>query len=368
MDDLKLEKIQVSNFRNLKNEIIEFGPNINCILGDNGNGKTNILEAVYVLATRRSFRKNASFPQFLGMDGEKPEIIFSSVINDGKRSISYSGKIETLGSNWFLDGRPAKKKPDLSAIFLNPFDSYAFHNTPSFRRNWFDGHLSLLNREYKKVLNQYNQALRFRNTLLAKRPSHYLEQIGAIDIDFAKYSTFLTRERVRFLEDLRPFCAQTFQEIFCSQHEIDFQLDGRYINLSPEAVVLKLQERLQIDLNAGRTTYGVHKDDYVLLFDGLNSFEYCSLGQQKMSYLSLVFAYIELFRYKFRSFPMVLIDDVSGELDKHRWKKLVEYLRKREFQVFITTANEKFREELEQIAGARRLYVEAGSVELTQLH
>ena len=108
--------------------------------------------------------------------------------------------------------------------------------------------------------------------------------------------------------------------------------------------------------------YGVHKDDYVLLFDGLNSFDYCSLGQQKMSYLSLLFAYIELFRYKFNAFPIVLIDDVSGELDKFRWKKLVEFLEHSEFQVLITTANEKFKEELEQIQNAKKIYVESGRI------
>src|SRR5690606_34270057 len=100
--------------------------------------------------------------------------------------------------------------------------------------------------------------------------------------------------------------------------------------------------------------------------DGLNSYDYCSLGQQKMSYLSLLFAYIELFRYKYTSYPIVLIDDVSGELDRFRWQKLVEYLEKSEFQVLITTANEKFKEELERIVGASKLYVESGSVYKTQ--
>ncbi len=81
-----------------------------------------------------------------------------------------------------------------------------------------------------------------------------------------------------------------------------------------------------------------------------------------MSYLSLLFAYIELFRYIFTSYPMVLIDDVSGELDKLRWRRLVEYLEKRKYQVLITTANEKFKEELDKIDGANKIYVENGSI------
>ena len=81
-----------------------------------------------------------------------------------------------------------------------------------------------------------------------------------------------------------------------------------------------------------------------------------------MSYLSLLFAYIELFRYKYMSYPIVLIDDVSGELDQHRWRRLVEYLEKQEFQVLITTANEKFEEELNRISGANKISIKHGSV------
>jgi DNA replication and repair protein RecF len=109
-----------------------------------------------------------------------------------------------------------------------------------------------------------------------------------------------------------------------------------------------------------KTHYGIHRDDYVFHFDGFNSFEYCSLGQQKMSFLSLIFAYIELFRYKYTSYPIVLIDDVSGELDSRRWKNLITYLKDKKFQVMITTANENFRKELESIEESTKFYIENG--------
>jgi DNA replication and repair protein RecF len=82
-----------------------------------------------------------------------------------------------------------------------------------------------------------------------------------------------------------------------------------------------------------------------------------------MSYLSLLFAYIELFRYKFNSFPIVLLDDVSGELDKLRWKRLVDYLKTQNFQILITTANDRFKDELDTIAGAKKILVDGGSVQ-----
>lgn len=363
MSNYKISKLQVTNFRNLNPDILSFSSGINCIVGENGNGKTNILEAINVLSTKKSFRKNTSFPQFLSIDGGKPEIIFSSVFeNNQNDKISYTSKMTNDSVLWFVDGVPAKKKLDIKIVFINPFDSYGFHNSASDRREWLDYFLSQLDDNYKKSLAKYTLALRFRNTLLSKKPSKYKEQIIASDGELSILSMYLTARRVEFLKEIEPFIADTFQQIFSEKHNLQINLDSRIINLSAVNVQKLFLNNLETDCERGHTSYGPHKDDYVLLFDGLNSYDFCSLGQQKMSYLSLLFAYIELFRYKYMSYPIVLIDDVSGELDQHRWRRLVEYLEKREFQVLITTANEKFKEELDRISGANKIYVKNGSV------
>jgi DNA replication and repair protein RecF len=363
MNNYKISKLQVTNFRNLNPDIITFSNGINCILGENGNGKTNILEAINVLATKKSFRKNASFPQFLSFDGGKPEIIFSSVFETTEHTkISYTSKMTNDSILWFLDGAPVKRKLDIKIVFINPFDSYGFHNSASDRREWIDYFLSQLDDNYKKSLSKYTLALRFRNTLLSKKPSKFKEQIIASDGELSMLSMYLTARRVDFLKEIEPYIGDTFQQIFSEKHNLQIRLDSRIINLSAVNVQKLFLNNLETDCEKGFTSYGPHKDDYVLLFDGLNSFDFCSLGQQKMSYLSLLFAYIELFRYKYMSYPIVLIDDVSGELDQHRWRRLVEYLEKREFQVLITTANEKFKEELDRINGANKIFIKNGSV------
>jgi DNA replication and repair protein RecF len=363
MSTYKISKLQVTNFRNLNPDIITFSDSINCILGENGNGKTNILEAIHVLATKKSFRKNTSFPQFLSIDGGKPEIIFSSVFhNQDKDIVSYSSKMTNEGILWFIDGAPVKKKLDIRVVFINPFDSYGFHNNASDRREWIDYFLGQLDDSYKKSLSKYTLALRFRNTLLAKKPSKFREQIIAGDVELAQLSHFLTKKREEFVETISPLIGETFQSLFSEKHNLQVNLDSRIIGMSVANIQKLFANNLETDCERGHTTYGPHKDDYVLLFDGLNSFDFCSLGQQKMSYLSLLFAYIELFRYKYMSYPIVLIDDVSGELDQYRWRRLVEYLEKREFQVLITTANEKFKEELDRISGANNIHIKNGSL------
>ncbi|MDH5581206.1 MAG: hypothetical protein OEY33_04820, partial [Bdellovibrionales bacterium] len=156
---------------------------------------------------------------------------------------------------------------------------------------------------------------------------------------------------------------QTFKKIFSEEHHLQAQLQSRCLNLTEQQIYNAYRNNTEKDIERRITTYGVHKDDYALLFDGFDSIEYCSLGQQKMAYLSLLFAYIGLFRYKFNSYPIVLIDDVSGELDKQRWRKLVQYLKSQDFQVLITTANENLTRELEELAMAKKLRVLEGKVQ-----
>lgn len=358
----RIERLQVKNFRNLLDNIIEFGPKINCIFGENGNGKTNILEAIYVLVHKKSFRKNTSFPQILSFDGEKPEIIISSVFVQENEKYSLSSRMDSSKTEWAKNGTPIKKRPNVPLIFVNPADSYHFFNQPAFRRNWFDHHLSTLSAEYKLVLNRYNSILKNRNTLLTRKPSHYKTQLDALDTLYAEKIEELTKLRTNFMSDLSPFCEKSFKDVFSEDHILSLQLESHFIKKSRSQILEEIKAQRVKDEVRCHSTKGSHKDDYMLQFDGFNSYEYCSLGQQKMSYLSLLFATIELFRYKFKAFPIVLIDDVSGELDRERWQRLVHFLKKSEFQVLITTANENFKDELDSIQGAHKIFVSGGSV------
>ena len=207
MGQYKLSKLQVTNFRNLSPDIVNFCPGINCILGENGNGKTNILEAIHVLLTAKSFKKNTSFPQFLSMDGEKPEIIFSSLITKNEEKISYSAKIDERNNNWFADGKLIKKRLPIDVVFINPFDSYSFHTLASTRRQWFDQHISILDKIYKKALSRYKSLLKFRNNLLSKKPAKFREQIKAMDREIAKVSVLIISRRQNFLLEIKNYFA-----------------------------------------------------------------------------------------------------------------------------------------------------------------
>lgn len=360
MDCWKLKKLQAHNFRNLKNSIFDFSPGINCILGQNGNGKTNILEAVFLLTNRKSFRKSTDYSQMINIEGASSELILQSVFENNQELVPYSLRMTDTHEERFFNNKPEKTKTPSSAVFINPFDSYQFHTSSTFRRQWMDSHISLGDREYRQILGRFQKSMKFRNSVLYMGGKNASGQLRAIDEQIAEYSAIITQKRFEFLSALNEFITPTFKAIFSEDHALELNLESLFVHWESKKIFDFYRHQENTDLKAGVTQVGIHRDDFIFSFDGLNAYEFCSLGQQKMGFLSLIFAYIELFRYKFTSYPIVLIDDVSGELDSQRWKNLIQYLETKSFQVLITSANENFGKELEKIPASKMFFIEHG--------
>ena len=362
MNCWKVKKLQAQNFRNLKNDVFEFSPGINCIFGQNGNGKTNLLEVIYLLTNKKSFRKNTSYSQMINIEGESPEMIIQSVFENVEDLVSYSIRLNDEIEERYFNNTFEKSKTPSTSVFINPFDSYSFHNSSTFRRQWFDSHLSLIDKEYKQILGRFQKAMRFRNSVLGMGGQSVSMQLRAIDEQIAEYTFVLTTKRDEFLKDLNLHITPTFKAIFSEDHRLEMTLESVFTKWDTKKIYDFYRHQEMSDIKAQVTRVGLHRDDFIFSFNGLNAFEFCSLGQQKMAFLSLIFAYIELFRYKFTSYPIVLIDDVSGELDSQRWKNLIQYLETKQFQVLITTANENFRNELEKIPNSKKFLIEHGTL------
>jgi DNA replication and repair protein RecF len=367
VENYRIHRLQLTNFRNINNSVIEFDSKINCIFGQNGNGKTNILEAIYFLAYKKSFRKNTAFPQLLDTDSEKPEIYINSTLTDEyENDTAYSLRLTSEEFQYFKDSKAIKRKLKIPAIFINPFDSFQYHQQSSFRRNLVDQYLGVVDDEYRSLMARYQKCMRQRNALLSHRSTSVIPQLNAINEQYIRYISEITTLRVKYVENLNEYITTIYQELFSEEHDLELQLQSDFIGKTKEEIKLILDNALTNDLERGHSTKGVHRDDFITLFDDFNAFEYCSLGQQKMSFLSLLFAYIDLFRYKKGSFPVVLIDDVSGELDQERWNRLIRFIEKRSFQVVITTANDAFREKLEALPDVKKFRVDAGDIRLDQ--
>ena len=355
----KLKKIYSENFRNLDKTVFEFSDSINCFFGENGQGKTNILEAIYVLFNKRSFRKNASFPQLLSLECEKPQIIIQSLVNQNDINNSLSCRISDKEYINSINGKNTKKTPEIATLFISPFESSQFFSTAKKRREVFDNFISTLDMEYKKNLSKYDKVLRSKNRLLAINATD--RELDAIDSVLSELIILIVKRRLKFIVEISSFLKVIFSEIFSEDHELELELSSLFLTSNVEIANKMLKKAREKERVIGHSSSGVHRDDFVLYFDKLNAIDYCSLGQQKTSYFSLIFAYIKLFRYKFNGiYPILLMDDVSGELDALRWSKLTHYIQSKEFQIFITTANAAFYKELETIVGARKFFIEQG--------
>lgn len=367
VENFRLHRLQLTNFRNINNSVIEFNSKINCIFGQNGNGKTNILEAIYFLAYKKSFRKNTGFPQLLDTDSEKPEIYINSTLTDEyDNNTAYSLKLTNEEHQYFQNSKAIKRKLKIPAIFINPFDSFQYHQMSSFRRNLMDQYLGVVDEEYRSLMARYQKCLRQRNALFATRNPSVTPQLKALDEQYIRYIEQITFLRQKYIQDLNRHITEIYSDLFSEEHELKITLQSDFLEKTSEEIQLLLKDAMPNDFERGHSTKGIHRDDFLTLFDDFNAFEYCSLGQQKMSFLSLLFAYIDLFRYKKGSYPVVLIDDVSGELDQERWNRLISFIEKRSFQVVITTANEAFREKLESLPDVRKFRVNAGDIRLDQ--
>ncbi len=359
-----IEKIAINNFRNIINENISFKKNINCIFGNNGNGKTNILEAIYFLLNKRSFRKNSSFPQFLNYDVDESNFSIQLLFTLEHEQHSFSCRYNSIKESIYsFDGKLSKFKSHLTTILINPFDAYEFFNTPKKRRDWFDEHLSKLDKNYSSILKRYQKGLRHKNILLQQQQTaENRKQVIAINVELAKNIKILTKKRIEFLNDLKKYYYDTFKSIFDIDCELEIKLEPSIPLNYLENIEDFLNNAIEKEFIVGKSLYGSHKDNYHLFFNGLNAIDYCSIGQQKMSYFSLIFAYIKLFRYKCNTFPIILMDDISGELDENRWDKLISYLDSLNLQVIITTANKKFKEKLQNLEQVNLLNIANGTV------
>jgi DNA replication and repair protein RecF len=162
----KVHKLQTKNFRNLGQNIFEFVPGINCIFGQNGNGKTNLLEAIYLLTNKRSFRKNTAYSQMINIEGGNPELTLQSAFKKNQDLIAYSLRMSDSLEERFWNNELVKSKTPATSVFINPFDSYSFHTSGTFRRQWMDSHIGLIDKDYiffqSHFCGRTHSATRFR--------------------------------------------------------------------------------------------------------------------------------------------------------------------------------------------------------------
>ncbi len=359
-----LETISAQNFRNLHGEIA-CGKNLNIIFGENGQGKTNWLEAIYLLATTKSFKTarlqeavkfNEDLAIVKGDVRKSAEIkhLVQVAVQGNTKNLSVNNKKETVQR--FLG--------ELHAVVFNSDELEIVRGNPEARRKFLDGGIVSIYPPFIQTLTDYNRVIKQKNSLLqsAKDGGFSFEKIVEMlepwNEQLISHATRIHKARLRFVERLN----EVLEKKLFDREEVSIRyassLEGKGdLNDYAELLAERLKLRVPAELAAGYALIGTHRDDLDVLFDGHDLRKYGSSGQQRSALLILQLANISVYHSQNQEYPLFLLDDIDAELDYQRIGQLLEFLQDKT-QTFVTTSKENFIEKFG--AGAKIFNIAEG--------
>lgn len=337
---MQVRQLKLVNFRNYKNLSITFSPRYNLIYGNNGMGKTNLIEAIFVLALTKSFR--GSLDKVLIMNDEKSltiEGVISSVVNT-----NYQITISKEGKKVKINGNNVKKLSDyiskITVILFNSMDLRMIKDTPSVRRKNLNIDISSMDNCYLKLLSNYNKILKQRNIYLksmninSNTDTDYLEVVTDKLIDIGlKINAY----RADFINKINDYIGNIYEKI-TEEKGLCIEYISAFNNLPKEELKKNYKKVLQRDIILGKTQVGIHHDDLIFKLNGFDLKDYGSEGQQKNAIISYKLSEIEFFKKKNNDEPILILDDLFSELDNQKINNLLNILDEN-IQTFITTTN-----------------------------
>ena len=332
-----IKSLKLKNYRNYDLLDLTFDPKTNILYGDNAQGKTNILEALYLSGTTKSHRgtKDRDMIQF-GYDEshletvvEKKGIIFQIDMHLKKNS----------PKGIAIDKVPIRRASELFGIvhfvFFSPEDLNIIKEGPAGRRRFIDLELSQLDKIYLNNLSNYNRIINQRNSLLkdiyGSNQQHLLETLDIWDMQLAAYGTKVLDRRKEFVRQVNEFISEIHFRLTGGKERLSLTYESSIGEMSMEQALKKNRER---DLRMKSTSVGPHRDDLCFLSGDLDIRKFGSQGQQRTAALSLKLAEIELVKRIIGDTPILLLDDVLSELDKNRQNYLLDSIH--DIQTVIT--------------------------------
>lgn len=341
-----LKNISIRSFRNYFKLDLELNDKINIIYGNNGQGKTNILESIYVLALTKSHR--SFIDNTLIKEGEESAVIRGTL----KKDISYNLEIIlTKSSKKVKIDNTIKSKlssyiDKMNVIIFSSEDLDLIKGSPSERRKYINLELSQLSSNYYNELNDYTKLIKIRNELLKKMSSAESIDRSYFDIltDYIiNKGVFIYQMRNKYIERLNKICQEIYKQIsslegFNIKYIPSIEIDNYSKENIKNILESKLRNNLEKEINAKTTLYGPHRDDFEFRLEKNNLKNYGSQGQQKMAVLALKLSEIEVFKDFKKTSPIILLDDVFSDLDNIKKNNLLKHINK-DMQVIITTTD-----------------------------
>lgn len=335
-----LRKIIVQDFRNIRLQDLSFSSNVNCISGNNGEGKTNLLDAIYYLSmTKSAFPAPDKYNFRYGTDGFT--LSGSYQMENGLES-KFSLKVSDDGKKLVRDDKPIPRMAEhigsLPVVMVSPGDGALVSESGEERRRLSNAILSQMDREYLSAMQSYNRLLAQRNRLL-KEFSPDFGLMDIIDERMAGPAAYIFESRRRLTEDLCPVVAQYYRLISGGGEDVSLELKSDLQAGSLQELFASRRER---DLALRYTSAGIQRDDFLFTMDSHPIRRSGSQGQQKSFLVALKFAQYEIMKRSYGFAPMLLLDDVFDKLDMDRISNLIGMVAGSEFgQIFITDTDKK---------------------------
>lgn len=334
-----LEKIVISDFRNIRLQEIAFSPNVNCISGNNGEGKTNLLDAIYYLAmTKSAFSSSDRYNFRYGTESFSIGGTFR--MQNGTES-RFSAEVKASGEKKFRrDDKPYDRISshigELPVVLVSPSDISLVSESGEGRRRFVNSVLSQMDREYLYSLQQYNRLLNQRNAML-KSPAADPALMEVLDERMEAVAQPVFAARKKFVEDISPAVAHYYDILSAGRERIGIEYSS---DLFGESLADVFRRHAGRDAVLKYTTSGIHRDDFVFTIDGHPIRRCGSQGQQKSFLVSLKFAQYEIMKRSYGFAPTLLLDDVFDKLDMSRISNLLSMVAGNDFgQIFITDSN-----------------------------
>lgn len=339
---MKITNLKLYNFRNYDTLSLDFSPKQNIIIGPNGSGKTNIVEAIYVLAITKSFRgsldkvlinKNT---KDMSIEGK----IRDKIVHNYKIIFSETGKIVKIDNNKIQ--KLSNYISKINVVLFTPEDTNVIKDAPSSRRNMINIEISQLENGYLHLLNEYNTILKQRNAFLKLM---YVNKLASPD-----YLWILTEKMIdiglklceyrnNFIERINNYYDKLNYEI-TKTNGLKVTYVSSYKNKTKEELMKKYKYYLERDIIIGKTNIGIHHDDFIFSLKGNNLKDFGSEGEQKNAIICFKLAEIEIFIKEKGIHPILILDDFASVLDAKKINNILKKLNKN-LQIFITTTDLK---------------------------
>jgi DNA replication and repair protein RecF len=320
-----IKSLELYNFRNYETLKVEFSPNVTIFYGDNAQGKTNILEAIYVACTTKS--QKGSRDRELIRFNEPTAFLRVFIDDDGlSRKIDMQLK-EKAGKGIAIDGIPIKKASELQGminiISFSTTDLGIIKDGPSERRRFCDMELCQLDKIYSHNLVNYEKTVEQRNNLL-KQISFNAELKDTLDIwddQICSFGNYIIEKRRNFIVEINKLAVKIHDILTEGKEKLEIEYSP---NVSEENFKNELLQNRDKDIILKSSSTGPHRDDIIFLINGNDAKKYGSQGQQRTASLSLKLAELELVKQRTGKNPVLLLDDVLSELDRNRQTKLLQ--------------------------------------------